>query len=320
MTARVDYDTPWKKILDNHLKDFLSLCYPKAAKKIDWSRKYELLDKELSKITEGVETGNLFVDKLIKVWLKDGKEAWVLIHIEVQGEAEKNFEQRMFTYHYRIFDKYKKPILSMAILTDRSRRWRPSYYKHSLWDCRLGFNFVTLKLLDFERQRKHLANSANPFAIVILAHLSALKTKPDQERLLNKSLLIRTLFRKGWDRTSILNIFDFIGGIIALPPNLEAQLLDELKVFEKENKMNYTTYIEQIYLERGLEQGREQGIEKGEKSVLIHLLQSKFGVLPPKYKQRLEQAKEPELMKLAENILKVTTLEEVFNSINECVE
>jgi len=40
-------------------------------------------------------TGRKYVDKLVKVYILDGSEAYVIIHIEVQGDKVANFEQKM---------------------------------------------------------------------------------------------------------------------------------------------------------------------------------------------------------------------------------
>jgi hypothetical protein len=48
------------------------------------------------------EIGKRLADVLVKVFLKDGSEKWLLIHIEVQGYYEKEFGRRMFIYNYRI--------------------------------------------------------------------------------------------------------------------------------------------------------------------------------------------------------------------------
>ncbi len=62
------------------------------------------------------------MDVLAKVFLKTGEEGFILLHIEVQGKKEINFPERMFTYYIRIWDKYKKPITSVAIMTDKFKR------------------------------------------------------------------------------------------------------------------------------------------------------------------------------------------------------
>jgi hypothetical protein len=41
------------------------------------------------------------LDKLVQVWRKNGEEAWVLVHIEVQSQKETGFAERMYLYHLR---------------------------------------------------------------------------------------------------------------------------------------------------------------------------------------------------------------------------
>src|SRR5258708_5484703 len=117
-SIRNEPDTAWKEVLDAYVKDFIDFCLPDLSALIDWKKPAVSLDKELQAITKGTETGRRLLDKLFKVYLKDGSEQWVLIHIEVQGQKDEEFPKRMFTYWYRIYDKYQKPLVSCAILTD----------------------------------------------------------------------------------------------------------------------------------------------------------------------------------------------------------
>jgi len=56
------------------------------------------------------------VDKLVKVFLKDGSEKYILVHVEVQSHKGKgDLSARMFTYFYRVKDKYGVPITAIAI-------------------------------------------------------------------------------------------------------------------------------------------------------------------------------------------------------------
>ncbi|MEO5379049.1 MAG: hypothetical protein H7832_14910 [Magnetococcus sp. DMHC-6] len=91
-----EYDSPWKEILKAYFKDFLAFFLSEAHDSIDWQRTPEFLDKELDRITREAESGNRRVDLLVKVWLLDGDELWVLIHVEIQGNREPHFEERMF--------------------------------------------------------------------------------------------------------------------------------------------------------------------------------------------------------------------------------
>ena len=68
--------------------------------------------------------GSKFVDKLVKVYLKNGSEQWLLVHIEVQSDEDEEFSLRMFRYFYRIFDRHGKPVVSLAIVTGPAN-WKP---------------------------------------------------------------------------------------------------------------------------------------------------------------------------------------------------
>src|ERR1700722_2272629 len=93
---RLDADTPWKNILEIYFGDFLRFFLPDLAIKVDWSKGYVSLDKELQKIYRDSQAKKGIVDKLIKVWNVDNKEGWFLMHLEIQGFRSANFPARMF--------------------------------------------------------------------------------------------------------------------------------------------------------------------------------------------------------------------------------
>src|SRR5207248_8912974 len=110
-----DYDSPWKEALDRFFEPCLAFFFPQAHADIDWTRGHVMLDKELQKIVRQAKQGRRVVDKLAKVWLKSGAERWVLIHVEVQARRERDFPRRMYVYNYRIFDRYDREVVSLAI-------------------------------------------------------------------------------------------------------------------------------------------------------------------------------------------------------------
>ncbi|MBF0096950.1 MAG: DUF4160 domain-containing protein [Magnetococcales bacterium] len=73
-------------ILKGYFKDFLAFFLPQAHAEIDWSRPAEFLDQEFSRLMPSSENKDRRVDLLVKVWLLDGSERWVLIHVEVHGK------------------------------------------------------------------------------------------------------------------------------------------------------------------------------------------------------------------------------------------
>lgn len=137
------------------------------------------LDKELQQITPDAESGRRYADKLIKVYAKDGNETWVLIHVEVQGETEQDFAKRMFTYQYRLRDRYNMDVVSLAVLADTRREFRPTYFHYARWGCELTFAFPTAKLIDWEGHWSQLETSDNVFALVVMAQLQAKRLKDE---------------------------------------------------------------------------------------------------------------------------------------------
>jgi hypothetical protein len=131
-----DYDGPWKEALDRYFQACMAFFFPQAHTDIDWTRGYEMLDKELQKIVPAAERGRRVVDKLVKVWLQSGEQGWILIHLELQTWREGGFPKRMHVYNYRIFDRYDLEVISLAILADDDPDWRPSSYEYGRWGFR----------------------------------------------------------------------------------------------------------------------------------------------------------------------------------------
>ena len=164
---RSDYDGAWKEALERYFEDFMAFFFPEAYAAIDWSRGYEFLDKELQQVAQDAELGKRRADKLVQVWRKDGEPAWVLIHVEVQSQREAGFEERMYVYNYRLFDRYRRLVASLAVLGDESATWRPNQFGYDLWGCSVAFRFPVVKLLDYREQWPALEASDNPFATVV---------------------------------------------------------------------------------------------------------------------------------------------------------
>jgi len=112
----VDYDGAWKEVLERFFEEFISFFFPRAHAGIDWSMDYEFLDKELQQVVRDAELGRRLADKLVRVWSREGEEAWVLVHVEVQGHPDPEFAKRMYVYNYRLFDRYDRRVATLAVL------------------------------------------------------------------------------------------------------------------------------------------------------------------------------------------------------------
>jgi len=278
MSTSDDYDSPWKDILETYLAEFFAFFFSQIHAEIDWTRPPVFLDKELQQVVRDAELGRRLADKLVRVWRRDGAEAWVLIHIEVQGQEEAVFPQRMFVYHYRLFDRYNRPIVSLAVLGDDRATWRPDQFTLGLWGCETRFTFPVVKLLDYRSRRAELEAGRNPFATVVLAHLTAQETRQDMsERARAKLHLTRRLYDLGYTRTDIINLFHFIDWLLRLPDELEQQFWQEMEQWEEVRRMPYITSVERIGIKKGWEQGQTEGLRQGLLAGIALGLELKFG-------------------------------------------
>ncbi len=303
-------DEAWKNALDVFLPEFMQFFYQEIAAQIAWEAKYEMLDKELQALSNKSKVGKKLVDKLIKVRLRSGATCFVLLHVEVQGQYKINFAQRLFEYFYRLYDRYRQPVLTMVVLTDNRPNWRPKSYPMQVCGHKVNhFRFLTRKLLDYRDQRATLLEHANPFATIVAAHLAALDTRTDPNaRYQHKFALMRQLYRKGLARETIVNLFSFIDRVLTLPKEFEIRYNSSIKQLEGEHNVRYITSVERI----GREQGLEEGLQQGQSTLLKTLLESKFGTLAEPYQQRLNKANVNTLCQWGKRILTAQTLDEVF--------
>lgn len=194
-----EYDSPWKNITESFFEDFMRFFFPEVHEQIDWTRNYEFLEQELQKVVREAVTKNRRVDKLVKVWRKDGKDALLYIHIEVQSQYDLDFPERMFIYHYRLYDRYGTRVTSLAVLGDNQEYWRPRSYHYETMGAELSFCFPMVKLLDYQEKWDELEKSRNPFSMVVRAHLKAIETqKSPQQRLDWKKTLHKALYEENY--------------------------------------------------------------------------------------------------------------------------
>jgi hypothetical protein len=257
-----DFDSPWKEALDIFFEAFLALLFPAIHRQIDWSRKYESLDKEFQQVVREAEVGRRYVDKLVRVWTKAGEERWALVHVEVQTTRDDDFPLRMYVYNYRIFDRYNKAVASIAVLADEDPGWRPSEFHSNLFGCDVGISFPVAKLIDFAANEAELEASLNPFAKIVLAHRKAQETRRDPlSRHAWKLRLVRGLYEQGFSAENVRQLFRLIDWMMVLPPPLRRIFSAELDHIHQEKAMPYISSLERVAQERSLRLGIEVALQ-----------------------------------------------------------
>ena len=265
----VSKDILWKGIIEDFFEEFLCFFYPEAPDIFDFSKDFEFLDKELEQMMFPSSSKRRIADKLVKVYTKEGEEKWVLVHLEVQGYEDKEFAERMFTYYYRIWDKYRQKIAALTIFTDDVENYRPNKFEMSFLDTSLNFSYKTIKLSDY--QPEDFQKSDNTFAIVMeTAWYGLAKNKLSDENLFSLKLdLARRLSKKGFPKETFGKICSFIKMYVSFEkPELISKLDNEIDSINKNVRtMGILEAIQEEIkkqaIEEGLEQGIEQGIEQG---------------------------------------------------------
>lgn len=285
-TGRRQNDILWKGMIEEVFDDLLRFVFPEAESIFDLDQGFEHLDKELTMVNPAPESkaDTRIVDKLIKVFLKNGSEEWVLCHIEVQAANDKEFAKRMYRYHARIYDRYEQQLTAIAIFSGKDGNKLPKKYYREFQGTEITYKYNTLCLLDLDD--RELASSSNPFALVLLAAKMALKKWKDLDEVLlqKKESIANLLIKKGFSENKTNAILLFLKRYVPFekPETYHNFDLEIDRLTGKTNTMGIIEQVKQMKLdearsearEKGREEGREEGREDAIKDFTRSLLDS----------------------------------------------
>ncbi|WP_276088243.1 hypothetical protein [Pedobacter sp. JY14-1] len=248
-----------KGILEDVFDDFLRFFFPNADELFHLDRKFVFLDKEFNRLfpPEQGTAGVRFVDKLVRVQLKKGGSRFVLIHVEIQGsKGNEDLTARMFRYFYRAKDKHNVSISAFALLIDDDKNYHPQVYTEEYLGTRLSYEFNTYKLLNQDEEQ--LRTNPNPFAVVALVVLMALKNKNigDEELKQIKLDLTRELIKRKVGKSKHIKIMDFLTYYVNFR-NKEMMIKFEQEA-EKLTGRTEPMGVREILLDRAKREGREE--------------------------------------------------------------
>lgn len=239
--------------------------YPEAETLFDLEKGFEYLDKELEQLfpPEFDDYAPRYVDKLVKVFTRSGREEWILVHVEVQGYADPDFASRMFQYYYRILDKYAKPITAFAIFTDNNKGFKPSFYEHEFLGTRVYYGYNTCKII--EQDDAELVSSNNPFAMTVLSAKIAITSKRDQHLFDMSYDISRQLLKMQMPKEKIRKVMNFLKYYIRFEnPEMFGKFESEISILtERSTTMGIEEFLLDSAEKKGRREGREEGREEG---------------------------------------------------------
>lgn len=274
---KVSKDTLWKSIIESLIDDFLWYFFPNYADQIDFERGFEFLDTELQKLIPDNPGKKRHADKLIKVWFKNGQEAWFLIHVEIQGYQDYWMGLRLFECIYRIRDKFQRPVTGLAIYTDWDRTYHVKEFKDVFLGSVISYQFNTYVLRD--HTPAELANDPNPFAAVMEAALQFLKKPKDEQKLAQLKLdMIRRLLKRNLPKDRIKSIIGFIALYVDFDNSeIKTKFEQDLMVITKATQpMGFEQAIQEEFKRQGIEIGEAKRDEELLNNAVPELLQEGF--------------------------------------------
>lgn len=291
-----DYDSPWKTAVMRYFREFMAFCFPQVHDAIDWRQGYSFLDQELAQIAREARVGRRRLDKLVRVSSNTGEAKLLYIHLEIQRSREKDFAQRIFTYHYRLYDRFACPITTLVVLADPHPGWRPDWFGYEQLGCEIGFHFPTVKLMDYWTKLELLLAGENAFSLLTAAHLMTLHTRGQHRRRFEfKVRLTELLFARNWDAQRVRDLFGVLDWMMTIPPGLQDELAVRIVELNRRKEMPFEDLITRMTKEKVRKEGREEGWVEGRRFALRKQLRLRFGPLPESVEQRIERAEPGEL-------------------------
>ena len=275
---RNNNDSLWKEFLTLHFVSMLKSVLPAYADEINPDIPVRFLDTELRKLarysrrySESPPDTNKFVDMLAEVPLLSGGEAWILLHVEIQGRGGKeNFPLRMHRYRCLLESRYNRPVAGLALLIQPiPADQEDGFYRWQGFGSEVFYSYPVLKVYDGDEEK--LRMSDNPFDLAHYAGMQAWKQrKSDPRKLEYMKILLEELKKRGWTHEDKMALLWFIEGVMRIK---------DVEVWDQwEEELEQRKEAGEVYVSLMEKKGMEKGIEKGKHETARRMLERGMSV------------------------------------------
>ncbi|HHW37589.1 MAG TPA: transposase [Bacillales bacterium] len=248
----IDHDRLFKELIQTFFQEFVELFFPEQYAHIDFSH-LKFLSQEL--FTDILKGEKREVDMLAETKLKD-VETLILIHVEPQSYFQKEFHERMFIYFSRLYEKYRKPILPIAIFSYNNLKEVPDHFAIEIPTFKIAdFRYLQIHLIKMD-WRKYLRRN-NPVAAALLSKMGYKR----EERVQVKIEFLRMISRMELNPATMELIYGFFETYLQLDEGEESCMQEEITKLPEE-EARAILKLPNSYFEKGIKKGIEQGIEK----------------------------------------------------------
>ncbi|OXS62630.1 transposase [Cohnella sp. CIP 111063] len=297
----VDHDRLYKELLQTFFREFMELFFPKISSAIDYSHVKFLSEEVFSDLAGGTtERVDLVIETVLleDCGLGHGPEskALIIVHLEPQSYYQETFPERMFLYSSKLFEKYRRRILPIAIFSHSRQAYEPS---------RFGWMFPFLNVMTFKyfsiqlRKKKwrRFIRTDNPVAAALLSSMGYNK----KERVAVKFEFLRMVTRLQLDPARMKLLTVFFESYLQLTAAENERLIkkiDRTNLIEEAALMEWMTSWEKKGREEGIREGIREGIKEGIMLTAAKMLQKGMDLadikdvtgLTPEELHKLQQA------------------------------
>ncbi|MEK6452913.1 DUF4351 domain-containing protein [Caldifermentibacillus hisashii] len=243
-----DHDQLFKELIHTFFAEFLELFFPEVHKYIDFSAIRPLSEEVFTDLLGGESRR---ADIVIEATLK-GEETILIIHVEPQSYYQANFHERMYLYFSLLYNKYRKPILPIAVFTyDKNYNEKNEFTMSFPFFHVLNFQFLTLTLRKL--RWRDFIHSNNPVAAALLCKMGF----TEAERVEVKKEFLRMLVRMQLDPARQRLIYGFFERYLKLTDEEEKVLMQEVNKLDPELASKIME-LPISYEEKGKEIGRNE--------------------------------------------------------------
>ncbi|MGM8365269.1 Rpn family recombination-promoting nuclease/putative transposase [Virgibacillus sp. W0181] len=189
------------------------------------------------------------LDIVMETKLKD-QNTLLIIHIEPQSYIQPDFHERMYHYFSMLYNKYRKPIVPIAVFSYDDKRDKSNTFNMTFpFFHVLRFNFLTLQLR--QKNWRDFIKSNNPVAAALLSKMGY----TEKEKAQVKFEFLRMMSRMELNQAKMRFINGFFERYLSLNEKEEATVMEKVS---KSPDMEKIMELPISYEEKGKEIGKKE--------------------------------------------------------------
>lgn len=252
------HDKLFKELIHTFFKEFMEEFFPDVHRHIDFHAT-KLLSEEVHTDLHKGKTRRL--DIVVETKLK-GEDTVIIIHVEPQSYVQTDFHERMYHYYSLLYNKYRKPIIPIAVFSYDEKRDEQNAFTISFpFFHVLTFNFLTLELR--KKNWRDYIESDNPVAAALLSKMGY----SSDERVEVKKEFLRMLTKMQLNPAKERLIYGFFESYLKLNEKEEEKLREEIEKMDDGGKVMELTIS---YEEKGKQEGKQE--------VAVEMLKKGFSI------------------------------------------